>query len=108
MNQVMAILVAVFAVGLVYFICSLFKEGTCDIEKLFNLLVIIVSMVTGIYLCIHAIALARASQEDGGWLGVAGVILAAFSFKQTVLMFRELFARKVQPTKAEDSVRPTE
>ncbi len=103
MNQIIAILVGVFGIGLAYFVCAMLKHGTCDMGKMFNLLVIVGSMVTGIYLCIHAVELAMKSLADGGWLGVAGILLVAFSFQQTVIMFRELFAKKVTPTKLEDS-----
>lgn len=67
--------------------------------KMFNLLVIIGSMVTGVYLCIHAVELAKVSQPDGAWVGIAGLLLALFSIQQTVIMFRELFAKRVDPTK---------
>src|SRR6266436_4271491 len=98
MNQIIAILVGVFGIGWAYFVCALFKHGICDMGKMFNLLVIVGTMVTGIYLCIHAVELARKSILDGGWLGVAGTLLVVFSFQQTVLMFRELFAKQVTPT----------
>ncbi len=60
-------------------------------------------MVTGIYLCMHAVELAKASHADGAWVGVAGLILTLFSVQQTVIIFRELFAKKVEPRKVEDS-----
>jgi hypothetical protein len=104
MNQIIAILIGTFVIGLAYFVCASLKHGMCDMGKLFNLLVIVGTMVTGIYLCIHAVALARASFPDGGWLGVAGFILTMFSIQQTVIMFRELFAKKVEPKKLEDSL----
>lgn len=103
MNQIIAILVGVFGIGLAYFVCAMLKHGVCDMGKMFNLLVIVGTMVTGVYLCIHAVALARESLPDGGWLGVAGILLVVFSFQQTVIMFRELFATKVTPTKLEDT-----
>ena len=98
MNKVLAILIAVFLAGTAYFLCAIFRHGTCDMGKMFNLLVIVGSMVTGIYLCIHAVALALASEFDGGWLGIAGFILAAFSIQQAIIIFRELFAKRVDPT----------
>jgi hypothetical protein len=101
MNQIIAILVGVFGIGFGYFLCALFKHGICDMGKMFNLLVIVGTLVTGIYLCIHAVALAIASLADGAWLGVAGTLLVVFSIQQTVIMFRELFAKKVTPTKLE-------
>ncbi len=101
MNQIIAILVGTFGIGLAYFLCALFKHGLCDMGKMFNLLIIVGTMVTGIYLCIHAVGLAIASLADGAWLGVAGTLLVFFSFQQTVIMFRELFAKKVTPTKLE-------
>ena len=103
MNQFVAILVGTFGIGMAYFVCAMFKHGVCDMGKMFNLLIIVGSMVTGIYLCIHAAALAVASLSDGAWLGVAGILVVMFSFQQTIFMFRELFAKKVMPTKLEDS-----
>ncbi len=78
MNQIIAILVGTFGIGLAYFLCALFKHGLCDMGKMFNLLVLIGSLVTGLYLCIHAVSLAIASLADGAWLGVAGILLAVF------------------------------
>jgi hypothetical protein len=104
MNQVLAILIGTFVIGLAYFVCASLKHGMCDMGKLFNLLVIVGTMVTGIYLCIHAVVLARATQPDGGWLGIAGFIVAVFSVQQTIIIFRELFAKRIDPTKVEDSV----
>jgi hypothetical protein len=73
--------------------------------KLFNLLVIIISAITGIYLCIHAVELALAGhKDDGAWVGVAGFILTVYSVQQSLNLFRELFAKKVDPTKLDDSV----
>jgi uncharacterized membrane protein len=101
MNQGIAILTGIFLVGLIFFICSHIKHGTCDMGKLFNLVVVVISFVTGIFLCIHAIEIARASQPDAAWVGVAGFILTVFSIKQAINAFRELFAKKVTPTKLE-------
>lgn len=103
MNPVIAAIGATFVIGVAYFICAMFKHGTCDIGKMFNLLVIVGSMVTGIYLCIHAWVLAKSSQPDGAWVGVAGLILAVFSLQQGVLIFRELFARRVQPSRLDEN-----
>jgi hypothetical protein len=74
MNQFVAILVGTFGIGIAYFVCAMFKHGLCDMGKMFNLLVLIGSMVTGIYLCIHAVALAMASLADGTWIGLAGIL----------------------------------
>jgi ABC-type thiamin/hydroxymethylpyrimidine transport system permease subunit len=101
MNQIIAILVGTFGIGLAYFVCAMFKHGLCDMAKMFNLLIIIGSMVTGLYLCIHAVELAIKSLADGAWLGVAGILLLVFSVQQIIIMFRELFAKKVTPTKLE-------
>jgi hypothetical protein len=49
--------------------------------------------------------IAKVSHPDGAWVGVAGLILALFSVQQTVIIFRELFVKKVEPTKLEDSPR---
>ena len=104
MNQGIAILVGIFLVGLIFFVCSHLKHGTCDMGKLFNLVVVVISAVTGTYLCIHAIELAKVSHPDAAWVGVAGFILTVFSVQQAINVFRELFAKKVAPTKLEDSL----
>jgi hypothetical protein len=99
MNQWIAIVAGVFLIGLVYFACAHFRHGSCDTGKLFGMLIVVGSMVTGIYLCIHAVELARASQSDAVWIAVAGCTLTLFSLQQVIVMFRELFATKVVPTK---------
>jgi hypothetical protein len=104
MNQAIAILACIFFVGLIYFVCSHIKHGTCDMGRLFNLVVVVISFVTGTFLCIHAIELAKVSHPDAAWVGVAGFILTVFSVQQAINMFRELFAKKVTPTKLGDSL----
>lgn len=103
MNLEIAILIGIFVIGLTYFVCAMVRHGTCDMGKLFSLLVIVFSMGTGTYLCAHAVALSMASQPDGAWVGIAGLLLVLFSIQQTVTMFRELFAKKVEPKRLEDS-----
>jgi len=103
MNQGIAILVGIFVIGLAYFVCAMFRHGTCDMGKLFRLLVIVFSMGTGIYLCAHAVVLTIASQPDGAWVGIVGFLLVLISIQQTVTMFRELFTKKVDSKKLEDS-----
>ena len=104
MNQVIVALVGIFVIGLVYFVCSHLKYGTCDMGKLFNLLVVVISFVTGIFLCIHAVQSALASQKDEvAWGGVAGFILTVFSLEQAIVVFRELIAKKVEPRKIQNS-----
>lgn len=94
-------LAGIFLVGLIFFICSHIKHGTCDMGKLFNLILVVFSFVTGIFLCVHAIELAKVNHPDAAWLGVAGFILTVFSAQQALNVFRELFAKKVTPTKVE-------
>ena len=101
MNLIMGIVIGTFGISTAYFVCATFKHGLCDMGKMFNLLVLIGSLVTGIYLCIHAVELAIASLADGAWLGVAGTLLVWFSTQHIITMFRELFAKKVTPTKLE-------
>lgn len=103
MNLEIAILVGIFVIGLAYFVCAMLRHGLCDMGKLFSLLVIVFGMGTGMYLCAHAVALAKTSQPDGAWVGIAGLLLVLFSVQQTVTMFRELFAKEVEPKKLEDS-----
>jgi len=66
--------------------------------NLFSLVVVVISLVTGIYLCMHAIELGKVSHPDAAWVGVAGFILTVFSVQQTITTFRELFATRVTPT----------
>jgi hypothetical protein len=100
MNQGIAILIGIFVVGFSYFVCAHVRHGSCDMGKLFSVLVVVVSFVTGAYLCIHAVELALAGQkDDAAWVGVAAFVLTAFSCQQAIIMFRELFAKKVAPTK---------
>jgi hypothetical protein len=101
MNQGVAILAGIFLVGLIFFVCSHFKHGTCDMGKLFNLMVVVISAVTGTFLCIHAFELAKVSHPDAAWVGLAGFVLTVFSVQQTINVFRELFAKRVTPTKLE-------
>src|SRR5260370_30038391 len=98
MNQIIAILVGTFGIGLAYFLCALFKHGLCDMGKMFNLLVLIGSFVTGLYLCIHAVSLSTASLPDGAWLGVPGILLSRFTTQQTIIAFPASFAQKITPS----------
>jgi hypothetical protein len=54
---------------------------------------------------VHAFALFLkvSFSEDVLWGGIAGVVLFLASFLQIFQMFRELFAKRVDPTKVEDS-----
>src|SRR5260370_21363502 len=97
MNQIIAILVGTFGIGLAYFLCALFKHGLCDMGKMFNLLVLIGSVVTGVYLCIPAISLSLAPLADGAWLGVPGNPLAAVTLSNILTALPELFVNKVTP-----------
>jgi hypothetical protein len=101
MNQAIVLLASVILVGVVFFVCSHVKHGTCDMAKLFNLVFVVISFVTGIFLCIHAFQLGKVSHPDAVWVGLAGFILAVFTFQQGLNAFRELFEKKVTPTKLE-------
>ena len=71
-------------------------------EKLFGLLVITISFDTGVVL--HAVQLAFAGQrDDAAWVGVAALTLVAFSVKQAIIIFEEVFSKKVEPRKLEGS-----
>jgi len=74
------------------------------VEKLFGLLVITISFDTGVFLAIHSVQLALASQrDDAAWVGVAALTLAAFSVKQAIMLFQEVYGKKVEPKKIEGS-----
>jgi amino acid permease len=105
MNQGIAILASIFVSGLIFFICSYVKHGTCDMGNLFSLVVVVISFVTGIYLCVHAIELVKVSppDSDAAWVGVAGFILTAFSVQQAINTFRELYGRRVTPLQASNN-----
>jgi hypothetical protein len=101
MNEGIAFLVAVAIGGLSYFSCAMFKHGNCNMGKLFTLLVVIVGFVTGILIFIHVFVLLRGTPshtEDAVWSAVAGIVLCFSSTQEVILMFRELFAKKVDPT----------
>jgi len=101
MNEGIAILVAVAALGLAYFACAMWRHRTCDIGKLFTLLIVVVGLITGVFLYVHAFALFLKAtySEDAVWGAVAGVVLFIASLVQIVTMFRELYARAVDPLK---------
>lgn len=104
MNEGMAFLVAVGVGGLCYFTCSLFRHGSCNMGKLFTLLVVVVGFVTGILIFVHVFLLLRGSRahtEDTVWSAVAGIVLCFSSTQEIILMFRELFSKRVQPTLVE-------
>src|SRR5260370_7437731 len=98
MNLIMGIVIGTFGISTAYFVCATFKHGLCDMGKMFNLLVLIGSLVTGIYLCIHAVELAIASLADGAWLGVPRTLLVWFSPQHATPMFRKLFPKTIPPT----------
>jgi hypothetical protein len=100
MNEGIIILVGIAIVGVAYFVCALMKHGTCDIGKVFTLLVVVVGLVTGIFLYVHAYSFLKTSYyEDAVWGAVAGFVLFLSSLLQIITMFREVFAAKVDPTK---------
>jgi hypothetical protein len=104
MNEGMAFLVAVGVGGLCYFTCSMFRHGSCNMGKLFTLLVVVVGFVTGILIFVHVFVLLRGSNahtEDTVWSAVAGIVLCFSSTQEIILMFRELFSKRVQPTLVE-------
>jgi hypothetical protein len=45
----------------------------------------------------------RAKKDDAAWVGVAAVTLAAFSVKQGIVLFKEVYSKKVEPKKLEGS-----
>jgi hypothetical protein len=99
MNEGIIIFVGITIVGVAYFLCALIKHGTCDIGKVFTLLVVVIGLVTGIFLYLHAYSLLKKSfAEDAAWGAVTGFVLFLYSLMQIITMFRELFAKKVNPT----------
>lgn len=105
MNKGIVILAVIAIVGLAYFACAIWKHRTCDIGKVFTLLIVLVGLMTGIFLYVHAFALfMKASySEDVLWGGIAGVVLSLASSMQVIQMFRELFATRVDPTNLEEN-----
>ena len=100
MNEGIIILVGITIIGVAYFVCALTKHGTCDIGKVFTLLVVVIGLVTGVFLYLHAYTqLKNSFAEDAAWSAVAGFVLCLSSLLQIITMFRELFAKKVDPTK---------
>jgi hypothetical protein len=100
MNQGIIILVAIAVLGAAYFICAILKHGTCDIGKVFTLTVVVIGLVTGVFLYVHAYAFLKNSyHEDAMWGAVAGFVLFIASLLQIITMFRELLVPKVDPTK---------
>lgn len=107
MNEGIVILVVIAVLGLAYFACAIWKHRTCDIGKVFTLLIVAVGLITGIFLYSHAFSLFLkvSYSEDVLWGGIAGLVLFLASFLQIIQMFRELFAQRVDPTKVENSER---
>jgi hypothetical protein len=101
MSEGIIILSAIGVVGLAYFVCAMTKHGTFDIGKCFTLLVVVFSFVTGILIFVHAVVFLRTKSsyyEDAVWSAIAGMVLCFWSAQQVIVMFRELFAKKVDPT----------
>ncbi len=108
MNEGISFLVALAIGGLGYFCCAMFRHGICNMGKLFTLLVVIVGFVTGILIFVHVFVLLKGTPshtEDAVWSAVAGIVLCFSSSQEIILMFRELFAKKVDPTALESSHR---
>ena len=104
MNEGIIILVVIAIAGLAYFGCGMTKRGTFDVGKCFTLLVIVFSLVTGIFIVIHAFVFLKAKgaySEDEVWSAIAGMVLFFWSAHQTVIMFREVFAKRVDPIKSQ-------
>ncbi|MGO9591027.1 MAG: hypothetical protein ACLP3K_13400 [Candidatus Acidiferrales bacterium] len=111
MNEGIVLLVGIAIVALAYFACAMWKHHTCDIGKLFTLLIVVVGLITGVFLYVHAFAafLKASYSEDAVWGAVAGVVLFIASILQIIVMFRELFATRVDPIKlSKESNPPTE
>ena|SRR5580704_11538748 len=102
MIEGISILVSIAVVGALYWICSMLKHDTCDMGKLFTVILAVVGLVTGCFLYVHAFAFLRTSKEDAAWGGIAGFILTIYSLQQVVVTFRELFAKAVAPLKCDD------
>lgn len=104
MNEGIIILVFVAVVAVIYFGCAVYRHGTCDMGKCFTLLVVAVGFLTGIIIFLHAYLFLKAkvpSYEDAVWSAIAVIVLCLSSTMQIITMFRELFAKKVDPLKAE-------
>lgn len=101
MNEGTVVLVLIAFIALTYFGCAMLKHGTCDIGKVFTLLILVVGAVTGVFLYVHAFAVFRklSWSEDAVWGAVAGIVLFIASLLQIIVMFRELFAKRVDPKK---------
>ncbi len=101
MNEGIAILVGIAIIGLAYFVCAMWKHHTCDIGKIFTLLIVVIGLITGVFLYVHAFAvfLKGSYSEDAVWGAVAGFVLVIASILQIIVMFRELFASRVDPLK---------
>lgn len=101
MNEGFIIIVFVAVVAVIYFVCSLFRHGNCDIGKCFTLLAGATGAILGVFLFLHALASvkAKAPYEDALWTAIAGIILTISSCMQMVNMFREIFAKQVEPVR---------
>jgi hypothetical protein len=101
MNEGIIILVGIAVIGLAYFVCAMWIHRTCDIGKVFTLLIVVIGLVTGVFLYVHAFVLFLRSSysEDAVWGAVAGFVLFIASLLQIVVIFRELFQKKVSPSK---------
>jgi hypothetical protein len=101
MNEGIVIVSVIGVVGVAYFLCAMTKHGTFDIGKCFTLLAVALSFVTGIFIFIHSVVFLRANPshyEDAVWSAIAGMVLCFWSAQQVIVMFRELYAKKVDPT----------
>jgi len=87
------------------------KHGTFDVGKYFTLLVVVFSLVTGVFIFIHAFVFLKvkgAYSEEAVWSAIAGMVLFFWSAHQTVIMFREVLSKIATPIKAQQPVQQME
>lgn len=101
MIEGIVVIVFVPVLGLSFWICSMLRHGTCDMWKLINASLTAFSIVIGVFLYVHSFAFLRTSKEDAAWAAIAGFLLTLYSAQQIVILFREIYAQKVEPIKVE-------
>jgi len=99
-NEGIFTLLCVLLLGGTYWLCAIFKKGTCKLDTFAFLLLSIVGAVAGIFIFGGAFKKAiglSSLPQDVIWGGITGFVLTLYSIEQIMRSFRELFAQQFEP-----------
>jgi hypothetical protein len=96
-NEATITLIVTGAGTFIYWLCTLWKIGTCGLEKLLLLAVNLVGVVTGINIFLWAIKLGGSSTQNAAWAGITGVCMTFYTAEKIKEAFRCVLKPEVVP-----------